>query len=158
MNNDIKWKGKGKKGENDFAHMRWSKEWRRLEKQRCLLAIDSITEFDFLGNMKLNASSFFFFWLLTLLLDTHHKERRLLSLFITIHQSWHCCGFHIHKGLGFLSFPPMRIYIEGWRVSARNSPLSEVQLTGLWTNFRTDKGKGRERGKCGRLKANNEGN
>lgn len=101
---------------------------------------------------------FLFFWLLTLLLDTHHKERRLLSLFITIHQSWHCCGFHIHKGLGFLSFPPMRIYIEGWRVSARNSPLSEVQLTGLWTNFRTDKGKGRERGKCGRLKANNEGN
>lgn len=83
VNND-KMERKEKKWD-DFATIRSS--YRRMATVKGNgAAIDSITKFDFLGNMvkRFENRVFYFFFLVTHLVVRH---RRLLSLFITIHQS-----------------------------------------------------------------------
>lgn len=140
----IKWKEKKRNGMTLRLYDHRIEEWRRL-KATVLLSIQlrSSTSWETWLN-SLRIEFFIFFFLVTHLVVRHlGTHRRLLSLFITIHQSWHSCGFHIHRGLGFLSFPMRVSKVKCWL------KLSALQLAASGPTRRQ-----KRRGKCGRL--NNE--
>lgn len=121
---NIKWEGKKKLRNGMTLRIRDLRD-QRTTTVKSNGAIDSITEFDFLGNMvKRLEIRVFFFWLLTLLLDTSRIGGSSYCSSPFINLDILAAFIFIKVWVSFHSQCEYRRWSVGW-----SSQLSEVQLT-----------------------------